>query len=180
MALYCVSISRDYLSDTPLLRDMGLLVSQLLRLNMSNWVRYPLPPFLRLSPLESMRSGGAIPPSQQGYLSDTCAIPLEKKANGCDTPSAIVSRKGYCAIWVGILHWAANPVQETTVTMAMFPLRWRHSAHHPQRNPAASPVFLVEIACRTDSAQSSSISKTKLIKGEGGKKLCKTERKLQR
>ena len=26
------------------------------------------------------------PPPQKGYLSDTCAIPLENKANGCDTP----------------------------------------------------------------------------------------------
>ena len=29
---------------------------------MANWVRYPLPPFLSVSPLEGMRSGGAIPP----------------------------------------------------------------------------------------------------------------------
>ena len=33
-------------------------------------------------------------PPQKGYLSDTCAIPYENKANGCDTPSAILSRKG--------------------------------------------------------------------------------------
>ena len=33
-----------------------------------------------------MRSGGAIPPPppQKRYLSDTCAIPHENKANGCD------------------------------------------------------------------------------------------------
>ena len=43
-------------------------------------------PFLSISPLESMRSGGAIPPPQRGYLSDTCAIPCENKANRCDTP----------------------------------------------------------------------------------------------
>ena len=34
------------------------------------------------------------PPPQKGYLSDTCAISYENKANGCDTPSAILSRKG--------------------------------------------------------------------------------------
>ena len=33
------------------------------------------------------------PPPQMGYLSDTRAIPYENKANGCDTPSAIPSRK---------------------------------------------------------------------------------------
>ena len=26
------------------------------------------------------------PPPQKGYLSDTCAIPYENKAHGCDTP----------------------------------------------------------------------------------------------
>ena len=88
VAPYC-AIPRDYLSDTPLLRAMGLLVSQHGELG-----AIPRPPFLSVSPLESMRSGGAIPPPQKGYLSDTCAIPYENKANGCDTPSAILSRKG--------------------------------------------------------------------------------------
>ena len=68
----------------------------------------PPPPFLRNSPLESMRSGGAIPPPQKGYLSDTCAIPYENKANGCDTPLCDTISKGYCAIWGGISHWAAK------------------------------------------------------------------------
>ena len=63
-------------------------------LNMANWVRYPLP-FLSVSPLESMRSGGAIPPQQKGYLSDTCAIPYGKQAKCVRyPPSAILSRKG--------------------------------------------------------------------------------------
>ena len=47
---------RDYLSDTPLLRTMGFLVSQHGQLG-----AIPPPPFLSVSPLESMRSGGAIP-----------------------------------------------------------------------------------------------------------------------
>ena len=34
------------------------------------------------------------PPPPKGYLSDAGAIPYENKANGCDTPSAILSRKG--------------------------------------------------------------------------------------
>ena len=75
------AIPRDYLSDTPLLRAMGFLVSQHGQLS-----AIPRPPFLSVSPLESMRSGGAIPPPQKGYLSDTCAIPHENKVNGCDTP----------------------------------------------------------------------------------------------
>ena len=80
MAPYC-AIPRDYLSDTPLLRAMGFLVSQHGQLG-----AIPPPPFLSISPMESMQSGGAIPPPSKGYLSDTCAIPFENKANGCDTP----------------------------------------------------------------------------------------------
>ena len=35
---------------------------------------------------------GRQPPVQEDYLSDTYAIPHESKANGCNTPSAILSR----------------------------------------------------------------------------------------
>ena len=81
VAPYC-AIPRDYLSDTPLLRAMGFLVSQHGQLG-----AIPPPHFLSVSPLEGMRSGGPIPPPQKkGYLSDTCAILYENKANGCDTP----------------------------------------------------------------------------------------------
>ena len=94
---------------------------------MANWVRYPLggapPPFLSVSPLESMRSGGAIPPPQKGYLSDTGAIPYENKASGCDTPLCDTISKGYCAIWGGTSHWAAKgrgalkqPIKQPTET----------------------------------------------------------------
>ena len=48
------------------------------------------------------------PPPQKGYLSNTCAMPYENKANGCDTPLCDTISKGYCAIWGGILHWAAK------------------------------------------------------------------------
>ena len=92
VAPYC-AIPRDYLSDTPLLRAMGFLVSQHGELG-----AIPPPPFLSVSPLESMQSGGAIPPPQKGYLSDTGAIPYENKANGCDTPLCDTISKGYCAI----------------------------------------------------------------------------------
>ena len=93
VAPYC-AIPRDYLSDTPLLRAMGFLVSQHGQLG-----AIPPPPFLSISPLESMQSGGAIPPPEKRYLSDTCAIPYENKANGCDTPLCDTISKGYCAIW---------------------------------------------------------------------------------
>ena len=73
-ASYC-AIPRDYLSDTPLLRAIRFLVSQHGQLG-----AIPPPPFLSASPLESMRSGGAIPSLKKGYLSDTCAIPHENKA----------------------------------------------------------------------------------------------------
>ena len=103
MAPYC-AIPRDYLSDTPLLRAMGFLVSQHGQLG-----AIPPPPFLSVPPLESMRGGGAIPPPpQKGYLSDIGAIPYENKANGCDTPLCDTISKGYCAIWGGISHWAAR------------------------------------------------------------------------
>ena len=48
----------------------------------------------------------------KGYLSDTCAIPHENKANGCDTPSAVLSRKRYYAICGGYSHWAAKSIQD--------------------------------------------------------------------
>ena len=102
VAPYC-AILRDYLSDSPLLRAMGLLVSQHGQLG-----AIPPPPFLSISPLESMRSGGAIPPPQKGYLSDTGAIPYENKANGRDTPLCDTISKRYCAIGGGISHWAAK------------------------------------------------------------------------
>ena len=99
VAPYC-AIPRNYLSDTPLL---GFLVSQDGKLG-----AIPPPLFLSVSPLESMRSGGAIPPPQKGYLSDTGAIPCENKQNACDTPLCDTISKGYCAIWGGISHWAAK------------------------------------------------------------------------
>ena len=42
------------------------------------------------------------------WLSETCAIPYENKANGCDTSLCDTISKGYCAIWRGISYWAAK------------------------------------------------------------------------
>ena len=57
------------------------------------------------------------PPSQKGHLSDTCAIPNENKAIGRNTPLCDTISKGYCAIWVGISHWASKfkaPVRDVS------------------------------------------------------------------
>ena len=72
-------------------------------------------PFLSVSPLESIREVEVrYPPPQKGYLSDTCAIPCENKANGCDTPSAILSRKGIARYGGASSHWAAKQRSEAS------------------------------------------------------------------
>ena len=76
-APYC-AIPRDYLSDTLLLRAMGFLVSQHGQMG-----AIPPSPFSERF-LESMRSGGAIPPLKEG-ISAILARPYENKANGCNT-----------------------------------------------------------------------------------------------
>ena len=76
-------------------------------LNMANWVRYPLPLFWAFPPWRA-REVEVLDPPSKWYLSDTCAIPHENKANGCDTPLCDTISKGYCAIWGGISHWAAK------------------------------------------------------------------------
>ena len=48
------------------------------------------------------------PTPRKGYLSDTCAIPHENKANGCDTPFCDTISKGYCARWGVVSHWSAK------------------------------------------------------------------------
>ena len=102
MAPYC-AIPRDYLSDTPLLRAMGFLVSQHGQLG-----AIPPPPFWVFTPWRACEVEVRYPPPQKGYLSDTGAIPLENKANECDTPLCDTISKGYYAIWGGISDWAAK------------------------------------------------------------------------
>ena len=99
---YC-AIPRDYLSDTPLLRAMGFLVSQHCQLG-----AIPPPPFSERFPIGEHERWRCDTSPQKGYLSDTCAIPLENKANGCDTPLCDTISKRYCAIRGGISHWAAK------------------------------------------------------------------------
>ena len=83
MPPYCV-IPRDYLSDS------RFLVSQHGQLG-----AIPPPPFLSVSPLESMRSGGAIPPSPPSKgVSQLARYPKKTRQMGANPPSAILSRKG--------------------------------------------------------------------------------------
>ena len=54
----------------------------------------PLPPFLSVSPLESMQSGGAIPPLKRGISAIPARYPMKTRQMGAIPPSAILSRKG--------------------------------------------------------------------------------------
>ena len=89
MAPYC-AIPRDYLSDTPLLRAMGFLGSQHGKLG-----AIPPPFSERFPPLESMRSGGAIPPPlKRGISAILARYPMKTRQKRAIPPSAILSRKG--------------------------------------------------------------------------------------
>ena len=75
----------------PLLRAMGLLVSQHGQLG-----AIPPPPFLSVSPLESIRNGGAIPPPppKRGISAILARYPRNQGKMRAIPPSAILSRKG--------------------------------------------------------------------------------------
>ena len=105
VAPYC-AIARDYLSDTPLLRAMGFLVSQHGQLG-----AIPPPPFLSVSPLEYMRSRGVIPPLKRGISAILPRYPMKTRQMGAIPPSAILSRQGIARYGGGISHWAAKNQQ---------------------------------------------------------------------
>ena len=89
VAPYC-AIPRDYLSDTPLLRAMGFLVSQ-----HSQKGAIPPPPFLSVSPLgEHAKWGCDTPPLQRGISAILARYPMKTRQMGAIPPSAILSRKG--------------------------------------------------------------------------------------
>ena len=58
-------------------------------------------PFSERFPLGEHEKWRCDTPPEKGYLSDTCAIPYENKANGCDTPLCDTISQGYCAIGGG-------------------------------------------------------------------------------
>ena len=80
----------------PVLRDTARLSQRYppIARNMANWVRYPLPLVWAFPPLESMRSGGAIPPLKRGISAILARYPVKTRQMGAIPPSAIVSRKG--------------------------------------------------------------------------------------
>ena len=129
VAPYC-ALPRDYLSDTPLLRAMGFLVSQHGRLG-----AIPPPPFSKRFPLGEHVKWRCDTPPQKGYLSDTCAIPYENKANGCDTPLCDTISKGYCAIWGGISHWAAKNLNLTLPSRESRATVWKPRFTDPGATP---------------------------------------------
>ena len=92
VALYC-TMPRDYLGDIPLFGAMGFVVFQHDHLG-------AIPPPSELFSLGSIRSGRAIPPPHltvsEWHLRDT-------RQNGCDSPSAILSRKGIARYGGGVL-----------------------------------------------------------------------------
>ena len=112
-----------YLLSGPVLRDTARLSQRyppIARygfwcLNMANWVRYPLPPFLGVAPLGEHAKWRCDTLPSEGYLSHTCAIPYENKANGCDTPLCDTISKRYCAIWgvsrTGLLSLPGPPLR---------------------------------------------------------------------
>ena len=92
VAPYC-AIPRDYLSDTPLLRDMGSQHSQLGVI--------PPPPFLSVSGPRKACEVEVRYPATKG-VSQLClrdTHPMKTRQNACDTPLCDTISKGYCAIW---------------------------------------------------------------------------------
>ena len=89
VAPYC-AIPRDYLSDTPLLRAMGFLVSQHGQLG-----AIPPPPFSERFPLgEHAKWRCDTPPLKRGISAILARYPMKTRQMGAIPPSAILSRKG--------------------------------------------------------------------------------------
>ena len=84
------------------LRAMGFLVSQHGQLG-----AIPPPPCLSVSPLESMRSGGALTPHKTGISAILARYHMKTRPNHVRYPRRDTISKRYCAIWGGISHWAS-------------------------------------------------------------------------
>ena len=90
VAPYC-AIPRDYLSDPPLLRAMGFLVSQHGQLG-----AIPPPHFLSVSPLGGHAKWrcDTPPPLKRGISAILARYPVKTRQMGAIPPSAILSQKG--------------------------------------------------------------------------------------
>ena len=136
MAPYC-AIPRDYLSDTPLLRAMGFSVSQHGQLG-----AIPPPPFLSVSPLEYMRSRGAIPPPlKRGISAILARYPLKTRQMGAIPPSAILSRKGI-ARYGGVSRTGPLRVRNTPSTAGNSMTGSERPSPEPLLKKEASPAVL--------------------------------------
>ena len=97
------AVPRDYLSDTPLLRAMGFLVSQHGELG-----AIPPPPFLSVSPWRACEVEVRYPPFKRGISATLARYPMKTREMGAIPLSAILSRKGIVRYGGGISHWAAK------------------------------------------------------------------------
>ena len=88
VAPYC-AIPRDYLSDTPLLRAMGFLVSQHGQLG-----AIPPPPFSAFPRLRAFEVEVRYPPLKRGISRILARYPMKTRQMGATPPSAILSRNG--------------------------------------------------------------------------------------
>ena len=105
VAPYC-AIPRDYLSDTPLLRAMGFLVSQHGQLG-----AIPPPPFLSVSPLERACEVEVRYPSlKRGISAILARYPTKTRKWVRYPPLRYYLERVLQAIWGGISHWAATEV----------------------------------------------------------------------
>ena len=105
MAPYC-AIPRDYLSDTPLLRAMGFLVSQHGQLG-----AIPPPHFSARFPLgehAKWRCDTPPPPQKRGISAILARYQMKTRQMGAIPPLCDTISKRYCAIWGGISHWAIS------------------------------------------------------------------------
>ena len=92
---------QDYLSDTPLLRAMGFLVSQHGQL-----AAISPSAFSELFPLGEHAKWrcDTPPPQRRGISAILARYPMKQGKKACDTPLCDRISKGYCAIWGGISH----------------------------------------------------------------------------
>ena len=96
------SLSGPVLRDTARLSQRYPPIARYGVFDVSTWpigCHTPSPFSECFAPLRACKVEVRYPPPSKGYLSDTCAIPYENKANGCDTPCCDTISKGCCAIW---------------------------------------------------------------------------------
>ena len=132
---------RDYLSDTPLLRAMGFLVSQHGQLG-----AIPPPPFLSVFPLEEHAKWRCdTPPSKgvsQRYLRDT----LGKQGKWVRYPPLRYYLERVLRDMGGISHWAAKHAHKREQTQTDANKRKIKDLHPLSRTPVCgNPILVQEI-----------------------------------